>query len=445
MNEAWIGLGANLGNRAATLDAALAAIDHLDKTGLLAVSRYYFTPPWGDTDQPEFLNAVARLRTELSAEALLHGLQAIESGLGRKRSERRWGPRAIDLDLLVHGQERHQQPGLTVPHPRIRERAFVLVPLVELSPRLSIPGQGRADALLAQLDDNERSGIRPGPRPGYQSAAKDQGDELMSADRPVTMPSLAAMKAEGRAITMLTAYDASFAQLIDAAGVDCVLVGDSLGNVIQGRDSTLPVIIDDMAYHTQAVRRGLERALLITDLPFMSYHDHASAMLSAAMVMRAGAQMVKLEGGASHAGTVAALVANGVPVCAHLGLTPQHVHQLGGYRVQGRDEEPARRLEADARALADAGAGMLVLECVPAPLASRVAQALSIPVIGIGAGSEVDGQVLVLYDMLGITPGRAPKFVHDFMAGTGNVREALAAYVSAVREGRFPAPEHAWQ
>lgn len=267
----------------------------------------------------------------------------------------------------------------------------------------------------------------------------------MSADRPVTMPSLAAMKAEGRAITMLTAYDASFAQLIDAAGVDCVLVGDSLGNVIQGRDSTLPVIIDDMAYHTRAVRRGLRRALLITDLPFMSYHDHASAMLSAAMVMRAGAQMVKLEGGASHAETVAALVANGVPVCAHLGLTPQHVHQLGGYRVQGRDEEPARRLKADARVLAEAGAGMLVLECVPAPLAREVAQALSIPVIGIGAGSEVDGQVLVLYDMLGITPGRAPKFVHDFMAEAGDVRSALAAYVSAVREGRFPAAEHAWQ
>lgn len=445
MIEAWIGLGANLGNRAATLDAALTLMDRLDGTSLQAVSRYYFTPPWGDTDQPEFLNAVARLRTELPAELLLHGLQAIESELGRKRSERRWGPRSIDLDLLVYGGERHQQPGLTVPHPRIRERAFVLIPLVELSPQLSIPGQGRADALLAQLDDNERSGIRPGPRPGYQPTANDRRDEPMSADRPVTMPSLAAMKAEGRAITMLTAYDASFAQLIDAAGVDCVLVGDSLGNVIQGRDSTLPVTVEEMAYHTGAVRRGLKRALLVTDLPFMSYHDRGSAMHSAALVMRAGAQMVKLEGGAAHAETVAVLVANGVPVCAHLGLTPQHVHQLGGYRVQGRDEEPARRLKADARILAEAGAGMLVLECVPAPLAREVAQALSIPVIGIGAGSEVDGQVLVLYDMLGITPGRAPKFVHDFMAEAGDVRAALAAYVSAVREGRFPAAEHAWQ
>jgi len=266
----------------------------------------------------------------------------------------------------------------------------------------------------------------------------------MTAASPVTVPSLAAMKADGRVITMLTAYDASFARLIDAAGVDCVLVGDSLGNVIQGRDSTLPVTIDDMAYHTQAVRRGLERALLIADLPFMSYHDHANAMASAAAVMRAGAQMVKLEGGATHAETVAALVGNGVPVCAHLGLTPQHVHQLGGYRVQGRDDGPARRLKADAEQLAGAGAGMLVLECVPAALAREVSKSLAIPVIGIGAGSEVDGQVLVLYDILGISPGRAPKFVHDFLADAGDVQKALEAYVSAVRERRFPTADHAW-
>lgn len=267
----------------------------------------------------------------------------------------------------------------------------------------------------------------------------------MTAASPVTVPSLSAMKAERRPITMLTAYDASFARLIDAAGVDCVLVGDSLGNVIQGRDSTLPVTVDDMAYHTRAVRCGLDRALLITDLPFMSYHDHASAMASAAAVMRAGAQMVKLEGGAAHAGTVAALVANGVPVCTHLGLTPQHVHQLGGYRVQGRDEGPAQRLKADAKLLAEAGAGMLVLECVPAPLARDVAQSLSIPVIGIGAGSEVDGQVLVLYDVLGISPGRAPKFVHDFLADAADIPAALEAYVAAVRERRFPGAEHAWR
>lgn len=174
MIEAWIGLGANLGDRAGTLNAALERIDRLNGTGLLAVSRYYFTPPWGDTNQPEFLNAAARLHTELPAQALLHALQAIEYDLGRERTERRWGPRAIDLDLLLYGQTSIEQPELTVPHPRIRERAFVLVPLVELSSELSIPGQGRADALLAQLDDNERSGIRPGPRPGFDTQAIDR-------------------------------------------------------------------------------------------------------------------------------------------------------------------------------------------------------------------------------------------------------------------------------
>lgn len=268
---------------------------------------------------------------------------------------------------------------------------------------------------------------------------------MTTARSPVTVPSLAAMKREGRPITMLTAYDASFARLLDAADVDCVLVGDSLGNVVQGRDSTLPVTVDDMVYHTRAVRRGLKHPLLISDLPFMSYHDRPTAMAAAAELMRAGAQMVKLEGGSAHADTVASMVANGVPVCAHLGLTPQYVHQLGGYRVQGREEGPARRLREDALALAEAGAGMLVLECVPTSLARQVAEALSIPVIGIGAGSEVDGQVLVLYDMLGLSGGKVPKFVHDFLADSGSVPKALEAYVAAVRERRFPGPEHAWQ
>jgi len=267
----------------------------------------------------------------------------------------------------------------------------------------------------------------------------------MTATRPVTVPSLRAMKVEGQPVAMLTAYDASFARMVDAAGVDCVLVGDSLGNVVQGRDSTLPVTVEDMVYHTRAVRRGLQRALLIADLPFMSYHDRSSALESAAALMRAGARMVKLEGGARLAPIVEELVGNGVPVCAHLGLTPQHVHRLGGYRVQGRDEGPARELLADAARLEAAGAAMLVLECVPAPLAREVTQSLAIPVIGIGAGGQVDGQVLVIYDLLGISPGRAPKFVRDFMQGAGSVAGALETYVRDVRERRFPADEHAWQ
>ncbi|MGY6630463.1 MAG: 3-methyl-2-oxobutanoate hydroxymethyltransferase [Wenzhouxiangella sp.] len=263
-------------------------------------------------------------------------------------------------------------------------------------------------------------------------------------NQKVTVPGLSARKTEGQAITMLTAYDASFAALLDQAGVDCVLVGDSLGNVIQGQSSTVPVTVDDVAYHVAAVRRGLKRALLIADLPFMSYYDAPIAMASAARLMQAGAEMVKLEGGQALADTISGLVANGVPVCGHLGLTPQHVHQLGGYRVQARGQGPAQRLMDDALALVDAGIGLLVLECVPQELAARVASALPVPVIGIGAGAQVDGQVLVLYDMLGIGSGRPPKFVRNFMLGQDSVQSAVAAYVQAVLERRFPGPEHVY-
>ena len=267
----------------------------------------------------------------------------------------------------------------------------------------------------------------------------------MSEAKSVTVPALARLKAEKQPITMLTAYDASFARLVDQAGVDCVLVGDSLGNVIQGHDSTLPVSVDHMVYHVGAVRRGLSRALLLADLPFLSYHDRATAMNSAGQLMRAGAQMVKLEGGSTVVPTVAELVAQGIPVCGHLGLTPQHVHQLGGYRVQGRDAKLARVLLDDARALASAGAGLLVLECVPSALAAEVASALEIPVIGIGAGVDVDGQVLVLYDVLGISAGHRPRFVRNFMDQARDIPDALERFVTDVRERRFPAPEHSYQ
>lgn len=263
-------------------------------------------------------------------------------------------------------------------------------------------------------------------------------------NQKVTVPGLSARKSQGQPITMLTAYDASFARLLDQAGVDCVLVGDSLGNVIQGQASTVPVTVDDVAYHVAAVRRGLDRALLIADLPFMSYYDRPTAMASAARLMQAGAEMVKLEGGQALAETVRGLVANGVPVCGHLGLTPQHVHQLGGYRVQARGQGPAQQLMDDALALVDAGIGLLVLECVPNELAARVASALPVPVIGIGAGAQVDGQVLVLYDMLGIGSGRVPKFVRNFLSGSDSVQAALTAYVDAVAERRFPGPEHVY-
>jgi 3-methyl-2-oxobutanoate hydroxymethyltransferase len=264
----------------------------------------------------------------------------------------------------------------------------------------------------------------------------------MSDAKPLTIPGLLAMKARGEKIAVLTAYEASFAAAMDDAGVDVVLVGDSLGMVVQGHGTTLPVTLDQMVYHTSCVARSLRRALLAVDLPFMSYATPVQAMESAARLMReAGAHMVKLEGGRQREETIRALVGQDIPVCAHLGLLPQSVHRLGGYVVQGRDEQAAQSLREDAVILQDAGATALVLECVPATLASEITAALSIPTIGIGAGPGCDGQVLVCHDMLGVTP-RSPRFCKNFLRETGDVRGAFGSYVAAVRAGQFPAPEH---
>jgi 3-methyl-2-oxobutanoate hydroxymethyltransferase len=266
-----------------------------------------------------------------------------------------------------------------------------------------------------------------------------------SARKPVSLPRLREMRTVGEPIAMLTCYDASFARLLDTAGVDCVLVGDSLGMVVQGLDSTLPVTVADVAYHTRCVAHGLTAAWLIADMPFGSYQaGPGQALASAVELMQAGAKMVKLEGGAWLAPTIAFLVERGIPECAHLGLTPQSVHALGGYRIQGRTEGEAERLLADARALDGAGAAMLVLELIPSALASRVTQAVSMPTIGIGAGAGVSGQVLVLHDMLDVYPGRKPRFVRNFMQGQPAISEAIAAYVTAVKDRSFPAPEHAY-
>ena len=261
----------------------------------------------------------------------------------------------------------------------------------------------------------------------------------------ITISTLNRMKRDGEKIAMLTSYDASFTQLAEAAGVDTLLVGDSLGMVVQGRESTLPVTVDEMVYHTAMVMRASRRALVIADMPFMSHGTPTQALETAGRLMKeGGAHMVKLEGGTPQVETVRHLTERAVPVCAHLGLLPQSIHQLGGYRVQGRSEDAARRLLDDALALQAAGAQMLVLECIPAALAARVSEALEIPVIGIGAGVDCDGQVLVLYDMLGITPGKRPSFSRDFLGDTGSVPAALSAYVEAVRERRFPAAEHSF-
>ena len=265
----------------------------------------------------------------------------------------------------------------------------------------------------------------------------------MSKTAPrVNVTSLRKMKREGDKIAMLTAYDASFARVLDTQGVDVILVGDSLGMVIQGHDTTVPVTMDEMVYHTRAVTMASQRALVIGDLPFMSYTSPDMALRNSARLMQEGrAHMVKLEGGAPQVATVAQLAHHGVPVCAHLGLQPQSVHKLGGYRVQGRDETVAKQMLADAQALQDAGADMLVLECVPVSLAQQISQALEIPVIGIGAGRECDGQVLVLHDMLGISP-RAPKFSQDFIGDGATIPQAIAAYVQCVKAGTFPQDQH---
>lgn len=262
----------------------------------------------------------------------------------------------------------------------------------------------------------------------------------------VTTATLKEMKQRKEKIAVLTSYDASFTALIEEAGVDVILVGDSLGMVIQGQESTLPVAVEEMVYHTRCVSRGRKRALLIADMPFMSYSSVEQALNTAGLLMKeGGAHMVKLEGGAIQLETVRQLTANGIPVCAHLGLLPQSVHKLGGYRVQGRDDDTAQAMKEDALALQGVGAQMLVLECIPKGLAKQISESLEIPVIGIGAGVDCDGQVLVIYDMLGITPRLAPKFSKNFLDKTGSVVEALAAYVTAVKEARFPAEEHSFK
>ena len=272
-----------------------------------------------------------------------------------------------------------------------------------------------------------------------------------AARKPLSLPRLRAMQSHGEKIAMLTAYDATFAAVADAAGVDCLLVGDSLGMVCQGRAGTVGVSLEAMRYHTECVARGLQRvqgtAWIVADLPFGSYHQsREQALASATVLMQAGAHMVKLEGGGWTTETVRFLVERGVPVCAHLGLTPQTVSALGGYRVQARDEADAARLRTDALALQDAGAAMVVLEMVPALLATGLTAELPrCATIGIGAGAGTAGQVLVMHDMLGIHLGRVPRFVRNFMDGAGSVAEAMRAYVAAVRDGSFPDDsQHAW-
>ncbi|MGB7651520.1 MAG: 3-methyl-2-oxobutanoate hydroxymethyltransferase [Gallionella sp.] len=260
-----------------------------------------------------------------------------------------------------------------------------------------------------------------------------------------SLTTLNKLRSQGEKLAMLTCYDATFATLLEAQGVDVLLVGDSLGMVLQGFDSTLPVSLDDMVYHTTCVARGAKQAFIIADMPFGTFQvSPEKTFAHAARLMAAGAQMVKLEGGAAMLSTVKFLTERGIPVCAHIGLTPQSVHQLGGYRVQGKDTQAAQTLLDDALALQHAGAGMVVLEAVPAALAADITVQLNIATIGIGAGVNCAGQVLVLHDMLGIYPGKKARFVKDFMHGSNSIAEAIARYVAEVKSGAFPRAEHSF-
>jgi 3-methyl-2-oxobutanoate hydroxymethyltransferase len=260
-----------------------------------------------------------------------------------------------------------------------------------------------------------------------------------------TLTDLVHLHQTGEKLVMLTCYDASFAALSEAAGVELLLIGDSLGNVVQGQDSTLPVTLEHIRYHTAAVKRGSSRAMIIADLPFgASQISPEETFRNVVPLMAAGAQMVKLEGGEDMAATVRFLVSRGVPVCGHIGLTPQSVHQLGGFRVQGKDDKAAERLLSDALALEVAGAAMIVLEAIPASLAERITETLRIPTIGIGAGAGASGQVLVVYDMLDISPGKKPRFVKNFMANATSIQEAVATYVREVKAGLFPDAEYSY-
>ena len=263
------------------------------------------------------------------------------------------------------------------------------------------------------------------------------------AEPPVNVATLRKMKAEGAPIACLTAYDASFAVLVDAAGTDLVLIGDSLGMVIQGHDTTVPVTVDDIIYHSRNVARGLRRAFLVADMPFMSYTEPGQALDNAVRLMQeGGAMMIKLEGGDGQIEIVEHLARHDIPVCAHLGLKPQSVHKIGGFRVQGREPDKAEEMAASARRLQDAGADIVLLECVPNEVGRVITSTLDVPVIGIGAGPDVDGQILVLYDILDITQGRTPRFVRNFQEGCTSPLQALRTYVGAVKDKSYPAPEH---
>jgi 3-methyl-2-oxobutanoate hydroxymethyltransferase len=410
--EYVLALGSNVGDRAANLKRAIEGISRLGK--VKAVSQILETWPILIRAQGKFFNQGVLLETAIAPTELLAELLKLEAQIGRKKRIKN-GPREIDIDIVWSSAGIVRTNALRVPHPFNRSREWIRQIMAEL----------RRDAV------DQETGI---------VYSRIRGRSIMN------IHDFAKKKAAGEKISVVTCYDNVFARLLARTSVDAILVGDSLGNVIQGNPNTLAVTVDDMVYHARAVRRGAPQAFIVVDLPFMSYQTSVEDALRNAgrIVKETGADAVKLEGGEAVVPQVRALVTSGIPVMGHLGLTPQSLLALGGYRVQGKTNEAAQKMLADARALEQAGVFAIVLEMVPAELAKEISAALTIPTIGIGAGAGADGQVLVLTDLLGLDPDFTPRFVRKYAELSSTVLTALEQYAADVRDGKFPAEKESF-
>ena len=427
--EVYLALGSNEVSPAVILRRAISSIHAWPNTQVLRVSNMYQTiPVGGPPNQGAYLNGMIAIKTQLSPESLLEHIRSLEKANGRERLIS-CGPRPLDIDLILYGSEVVNSHDLIIPHPRHLIRDFVLLPLQDIHSTGILPSGEAIAAALAALDDNNIIQIYPFPKEIAQMATQ--------------LPDLWNKKGQEK-ITALTAYDVTLARLCSQAGVDVILVGDSLGQVVQGQDTTIPVTIEDMVYHTECVAKGNQGAWLIADMPFMTYTTPEQACEHAAKLMRAGAQMVKLEGGLHLVPIIEKLNQFDIPVCAHLGLRPQSVHMMGGYKVQGKEQAAAQQIVEESIALERAGAKLCVLECIPPILAAEITRTVRMPIIGIGAGSEVDGQILVIYDALGMTE-KTPRFVKNFLESSSTgILGAIQNYVTEVRGGTFPQAEHSY-
>lgn len=423
MTAYGIALGSNLGDRLSHLHSALGGLARLGSVA--AVSPVYQTAPVDCADDaPPFLNAVVEISSSLAPEELMERLRELESHQGRPDRRPRNSPRPIDLDILYAGDQVIRTDALTLPHPRLHQRRFVLQPLADIRPRLVLPGfSGTVRGLLTSLDSSEP--------PLTRFARLEPAVGL--AGREERLDVFAALKPAGRKIVCLTAGDYPTARLLDENGTDLILVGDSLGMVVLGYPDTVDVTLAEMTHHTRAVRRGVSRALMVSDLPFETYQTPAQALASAQSLIHAGADAVKLEGGTEMIPQVRALIDAGISVVGHIGMLPQQVRDEGGYKKKGKTPADAARLIADATALDTAGVTAIVLEGMVATTAAAVTRAVRCPTIGIGAGTDCDGQILVTADLVGAFPWFRPPFAQARGDVAGQIRQAVAAYSAVVR------------